>query len=137
MSDSFAIVSSSVAENVSCMVLDTFTLAGPARTLNLNPSEVERLHATVERVLAGKVDSKDLLRNRPKPVRPSRKAGIVPHVVFDSEASGTAGRWESSTIATVIAEQIVARKPAHTDPNHPVQDRWCSTILPPPSTKRL
>ena len=119
------------------MVLDTFTFADPARTLDLNPSEVERLHATVERVLSGKVDPKDLLRNRPKPVRPSRKAGIVPHVVFDSEASGTVRRWESSTIATAIAEQIVARKPAHTDPNHLVQDRLCSTILPRPSTRRL
>jgi hypothetical protein len=37
------------------MVLGTFTFADPARTLVLNPSEVERLHATVERVLAGKV----------------------------------------------------------------------------------
>ena len=49
MSDFFAIVSLSVTENVSnlrSMVLDTFTFADPARTLDLNPSEVERLHAT-------------------------------------------------------------------------------------------
>ena len=52
----------------------------------------------MERVLSGKVDPKDLLRHRPKPVRPSRKAGIVPHVVFDSEASGTA------TLIEIVAE---------------------------------
>jgi [protein-PII] uridylyltransferase len=84
--------------NLRSMVLDTFTFADPARTLDLNPSEVERLHATVERVLAGKLDPKDLLRHRPKPVRPSRKAGIVPHVVFDSEASSTA------TLIEIVAE---------------------------------
>ena len=38
------------------LVLDTFTFADPARTLDLNPSEVDRLRATVERVLTGKVD---------------------------------------------------------------------------------
>jgi [protein-PII] uridylyltransferase len=80
------------------MVLDTFTFADPARTLDLNPSEVERLHATVERVLGGKVDVKELLRNRPKPVRPSRKAGIAARVVFDSEASSTA------TLIEIVAE---------------------------------
>ena len=84
--------------NLRSMVLDTFTFADPARTLDLNPSEVERLHATVERVLAGKVDVKELLRNRPKPVRPSRKAGINARVVFDSEASGTA------TLVEIVAE---------------------------------
>ena len=84
--------------NLRSMVLDTFTFADPARTLDLNPSEVERLHATVERVLAGKVDVKELLRNRPKPVRPSRKAGINARVVFDSEASGTA------TLIEIVAE---------------------------------
>jgi [protein-PII] uridylyltransferase len=76
--------------NLRSMVLDTFTFADPARTLDLNPSEVERLHATVERVLSGKLDVKELLRNRPKPVLPSRKAGIQARVVFDSEASSTA-----------------------------------------------
>jgi len=59
---------------------------------------VERLHATVERVLAGKADVKELLRHRPKPVLPSRKAGIAAGVVFDSEASGTA------TLIEIVAE---------------------------------
>jgi [protein-PII] uridylyltransferase len=84
--------------NLRGMVLDTFTFADPARTLDLNPSEVERLHATVERVLSGKVDVKELLRNRPKPVRPSRKASIAPSVIFDSEASSAA------TLIEIVAE---------------------------------
>jgi [protein-PII] uridylyltransferase len=84
--------------NLRSLVLDTFTFADPARTLDLNPSEVERLHATVERVLAGKADVKELLRHRPKPVLPSRKAGIAARVAFDSEASSTA------TLVEIVAE---------------------------------
>src|SRR5450759_3097864 len=84
--------------NLRSMVLDTFTFADPARTLDLNPSEIDRLHATVQRVLSGKADVKELLRNRPKPVLPSRKAGIQARVVFDSEASGTA------TLIEIVAE---------------------------------
>ncbi len=80
------------------LVLDTFTFADPARTLDLNPSEVDRLHATAERVLSGKTDVKELLRNRPKPVLPSRKAGITPRVSFDSEASS------SATLVEIVAE---------------------------------
>jgi len=84
--------------NLRSLVLDTFTFADPARTLDLNPSEIDRLHATVQRVLSGKADVKELLRNRPKPVLPSRKAGIQARVVFDSEASGTA------TLIEIVAE---------------------------------
>lgn len=80
------------------LVLDTFTFADGARTLDLNPSEVDRLRATVEKVLAGKADVRELLRNRPKPVLPSRKARIPARVNFDSEASGTA------TLVEIVAE---------------------------------
>jgi len=80
------------------LILDTFTFADPARTLDLNPTEVDRLQATLERVLSGKLEVKDLLRNRPKPVLPSRKAGIAARVSFDSEASGAA------TLIEIVAE---------------------------------
>ena len=63
------------------LVLDTFTFADPLRTLDLNPSEVDRLRATAERVLAGKMDVRELLRNRPKPPLPSRKARIPARLV--------------------------------------------------------
>ncbi len=80
------------------MVLDTFAFADPLRNLELNPSEVDRLRSTLERVLAGKADVKALLRNRPKPVLPSRKARIAGRVSFNSEASA------SATLIEIVAE---------------------------------
>jgi [protein-PII] uridylyltransferase len=80
------------------LVLDTFTFDDPLRTLDLNPTEADRLRATTERVLAGKTDVRELLRNRPKPVLPSRKARIPARVSFDSEASRTA------TLVEIVAE---------------------------------
>ena len=59
---------------------------------------IERLQGTVERVLSGKADVKELLRNRPKPVLPSRKAAIAARVSFNSEASGAA------TLIEIVAE---------------------------------
>ena len=58
------------------LVLDTFTFADPNRTLELNPSEVDRLRTAAEKVIAGKTDVRELLKNRPKPALPSRKARI-------------------------------------------------------------
>jgi [protein-PII] uridylyltransferase len=80
------------------LVLDTFTFADPMRALDLNPPEVDRLRATIEKVLAGKAEVKDLLRNRPKPALPSRKARIPARVRFDGEASDTA------TLIEIVAE---------------------------------
>jgi len=71
-------------------ILDTFTFEDPLHTLDLNASEVERLAAMVERVLAGKVDIRQLLRNRPKAPPPTQKAAIEGRVSFNSEASQTA-----------------------------------------------
>jgi [protein-PII] uridylyltransferase len=80
------------------LVLDTFTFADPNRTLDLNPTEVDRLRSNTERVINGKLDVRELLRNRPKPSLPSRKAQISPQVAFDSEASHTA------TLVEITAE---------------------------------
>jgi [protein-PII] uridylyltransferase len=80
------------------LILDTFTFADPTRTLDLNPTEIDRLRTTAERVILGKVEVKELLRNRPKPVLPSRSARINARVAFDSEASGTA------TLVEIVAE---------------------------------
>jgi [protein-PII] uridylyltransferase len=80
------------------LILDTFTFADPLRTLALNPSEVDRLRATAERVIAGKTDVKELLRSRPKPTLPSRKARIPGSVSFNSQASDTA------TLVEIVAE---------------------------------
>jgi [protein-PII] uridylyltransferase len=80
------------------LVLDTFTFEDPHRTLDLNPSEVDRLRATAERALAGKLNVRELLRNRPKPPLPSRKAGIAPRIAFDGNAS------QSATLVEIVAE---------------------------------
>ena len=71
-------------------VLDTFVFADPSRTLELNASEVDRLRSTAERVILGKVEVLDLLRNRPRPKPPSRRVRVPATIRFDSEASATA-----------------------------------------------
>jgi [protein-PII] uridylyltransferase len=79
-------------------VLDTFVFADPTRTLELNPSEVDRLRTTAERVALGKLDVRELLRNRPKPKPPSRKVRVPTAIRFDDEASATA------TLVEIVAE---------------------------------
>jgi [protein-PII] uridylyltransferase len=79
-------------------ILDTFTFEDPLHTLDLNASEVERLASVVERVLAGKTDVRQLLRNRPKPTIPTRKSAIAGRVSFNSEASHTA------TLVEIVAQ---------------------------------
>ena len=80
------------------LILDTFTFADPSRTLELNPTEVDRLRAMAERVIAGKTDVRELLKNRPKQPLPSRHARIPATVAFDGEASGIA------TLVEIVAE---------------------------------
>jgi [protein-PII] uridylyltransferase len=80
------------------LVLDTFRFADPNRTLDLNPSEIDRLRLTAERVVSGRKDVRDLLKNRPKPQLPSRKARIPAAVSFDPEASA------SATLIEIVAE---------------------------------
>jgi [protein-PII] uridylyltransferase len=79
-------------------VLDTFSFADPLRTLELNPTEMDRLKATVERAVLGRADVKQLLRSRPRSTPPSRKARIEPTVHFDDQAS------QSSTLIHVVAQ---------------------------------
>jgi [protein-PII] uridylyltransferase len=80
------------------IVLNTFVFEDPHRTLELNPTETDRLRLTVERVTLGRLDVRELLRSRAVPRPPSRRAHIVPTVTFDSEASG------SATLVEVVAE---------------------------------
>ena len=80
------------------LVLDTFTFADPIRTLDLNPTEIDRLRSVTEKAVTGKTDVRELLRNRPKPSLPSRKARIPARVNIDSEAS------HSATLIEIVAE---------------------------------
>ena len=61
-------------------------------------SEVDRLRLTLERVTLGRLDVKELLRSRPAPVLPTKRARISPAISFDSRAS------ESATLIEVVAE---------------------------------
>lgn len=79
-------------------VLDTFVFADPSRTFDLNPSEVDRYLATLERVIAGSQDVGQLLRSRPRVIPPSRGARFEPTVWSDSQASATA------TLIQIVAE---------------------------------
>jgi len=79
-------------------VLDTFTFADPNRTLELNPTEVDRLRATIERVLLGRLDVRQLLQYRPKPAPPSRNARVPATISVDSNAS------ESATLIELVAQ---------------------------------
>jgi [protein-PII] uridylyltransferase len=83
--------------NASGIVVDTFTFADPHRTLELNPSEVDRLRGTVRRVVEGKVDAEKLLRGRPKPFISSR-VRVPPRVVFKDDAA------ETATLVEIVAE---------------------------------
>jgi [protein-PII] uridylyltransferase len=78
------------------LIVDTFTFADPLRTLELNPSEVERLHDTLVRVLLKKQDVKRLLASRRPPARRPRR--IEPRVTFDNDVS------ETATFIEVVAE---------------------------------
>jgi [protein-PII] uridylyltransferase len=80
------------------LVLDTFLFADPNRTLDLNPSEVDRLRAVTERVIMGKKDVRELLKNRPKPQPPSRKSRIPATVSINPDAS------DAATLIEIVAE---------------------------------
>jgi [protein-PII] uridylyltransferase len=79
-------------------VLDTFTFADPTRTLELNPTEMDRLRTTVERVVLGRLDVRQLLQHRPKPAPPSRNSFVRTAVSFNPRAS------ESATLVEIVAQ---------------------------------
>ena len=84
--------------NNQATVLDTFTFADPTRTLELNPTEIDRLRATVERVVLGRLEVRQLLQNRPKPAPPSRNSQVQPTVSFNPNAS------DSATLIEIVAQ---------------------------------
>jgi [protein-PII] uridylyltransferase len=74
--------------NARGQILDTFVFADSKRTLEQNPSEVDRLNDLVRRVAMGKTDGQRLLRSQAKP--DPKKRTSPGHVMFDSEACETA-----------------------------------------------
>jgi [protein-PII] uridylyltransferase len=80
------------------LVLDTFAFQDPSRTLELNPSEAERLEHTLARAALGKEDVERLLRGRVRPQAAKKAVRVKPTVHFDSEASATA------TLVEIVAQ---------------------------------
>ena len=74
-------------------ILDSFVFSDPGHNLELNPTEVDRLRLTIERVVTGRTDVRELLRNRPAPAPLSRHTRLRPAVNFNNE---------TSTVATLI-----------------------------------
>jgi [protein-PII] uridylyltransferase len=83
--------------NAAHVVVDTFTFSDPHRTLELNPTEVDRLRGVVRRVVEGKLDADKLLRGRPKPLAPG-KHRLAPRITFNNDASQVA------TLVEIVAE---------------------------------
>ncbi len=71
-------------------VLDIFVFADPHRTLELNPTEADRLRLVIERVTLGRTDVRALLQSRPKPSAPARLRRMIPTVALNDAASETA-----------------------------------------------
>lgn len=84
------IVKAEAAANSSGSALDLIQFTDPVRTLELNPSEINRLEWTVQCVVKGTTSVTDLLKRRRPAPRPTRGARIVPVIRFNNEASDTA-----------------------------------------------
>lgn len=91
------IVKAEAFSNASGVALDLFDFEDPMRTLELNPAEMERLQATMTKVILDKEDVSRLLRGRPRRQAPSIHAGVRSRVSFDNEAS------ESATLVEIVA----------------------------------
>ncbi len=91
------IVKAEAFSNSAGIVLDTFTFADPHRTLELNPSEVDRLRGVVRSVVEGRQDVDALLRGRPKPLL-SPRARVSPRVTFRDDAA------EVATLVEIVAQ---------------------------------
>ncbi len=84
------IVKAEAAANAEGCILDLIRFTDPLRTLELNPSEVNRLQWTIECVVRRSIAVSDLLKRRRRIPRPSGDSTIVPAVRFNDEASDVA-----------------------------------------------
>ena len=84
------IVKAEAFSNSAGQAVDVFRFVDPMRTLELNPGEVDRLQWTMECVVRGSIEVRDLLKRR-RPSKPlSSGAKILPRVRFNNEASDSA-----------------------------------------------
>jgi [protein-PII] uridylyltransferase len=80
------ILKAEAASNTSGCALDEFRFSDPSRTLELNPSEIERLRWTIECVAKGTIEPRDLLKRRRPAARP-HAAQVPASIRFDDSAS--------------------------------------------------
>ncbi len=92
------IVKAEASSNAAGCILDLIRFTDPNRTLELNPSEIERLEQTIKSILTGSADAADLLKRRRTAPRPSRHAAIHPAIRFDHQAS------DSCTLIDFVGE---------------------------------
>ena len=93
-----SIVKAEAFANAQRMVLDQFRFIDPLRSLELNPTEMDRLRRTLERVILGTEDVNVLLKRRRPAPRPSRGARVLPLFRFNNEAS------EEATLVDFVGE---------------------------------
>ncbi len=91
------IVKAEAFANAQGAILDTFVFSDPSHTLELNPTENDRLRQTLEDVALGRLDTEQLLRGRTAHNR-LKKRTVQPRVHFDPNACDTA------TLIEIIAE---------------------------------
>ncbi len=91
------IVKAEAFANAQGAILDTFVFSDPSHTLELNPTENDRLRQTLEDVALGRLDTEQLLRGRTAHNR-FKKRTVQPRVHFDPNACDTA------TLIEIIAE---------------------------------
>ncbi len=91
------IVKAEAFTNAAGIAVDSFTFSDPHRTLELNPSEMDRLRGVARRVIEGKQEAEKLLRGRPKPLLPT-KARLKPRVAVKNDVS------EAATLVEIVAE---------------------------------
>jgi len=91
------IVKAEAASNSGGCALDEFRFTDPARTLELNPEEMDRLRWTVECVVRGAIEVSDLLKRR-RPKGRSSASRMPSTIVFDDLAS------DSSTLLNFSGE---------------------------------
>lgn len=84
------IVKAEAFSNAAGIVVDVFRFVDPARTLELNPGEADRLQWTVECAVRGSIDARDLLKRRRPKRLPSSGTKIAPRVRFNNDASDRA-----------------------------------------------
>jgi [protein-PII] uridylyltransferase len=76
--------------NAHGLVLDTFVVSDPLRSLDLNPNEISRLSQTLRKVARAEIDAAELLQRKRGAFRPSRRPHVSPHIAFDNQTSSRA-----------------------------------------------